>query len=174
MRVNENSGLTALQTLWMREHNFWADSIKAGDPTLDDDGIFFRARAIVGAEIQLITYRDFIPILLGPNALAPYTGYNAAVDPSVALVFSTAAFRVGHTLLPPTLVTFNKQGVQTGEIALGSSIFQPNLITRSGIEPYVRGLAEQVNAVGGDVLPLLGHTPLLLGGAEKVYPAESV
>ena len=49
VRANENSGLTALQTLLMREHNFWADSIQAGDPTLDDDGIFFRARAIVGA-----------------------------------------------------------------------------------------------------------------------------
>ena len=144
VRVNENSGLTALQTLWMREHNFWADSIKAGDPTLDDDGIFFRARAIVGAEIQLITYRDFLPILLGPNALTPYAGYNAAVDPRVALVFSTAAFRVGHTLLPPTLLNFNKQGVQTGEIALGSTIFQPNLITNTGIEPYLRGLAKQI------------------------------
>ena len=145
VRVNENSGLAALQTLLMREHNFWADSIKTVDPTLDDDGIFFRARAIVGAEVQLITYRDFIPILLGPDALTPYAGYNAAVDPSVALVFSTAAFRVGHTLLPPTLLTFNKAGVQTGEIALGSTLFQPNLIVNSGgIEPYLRGLAKQV------------------------------
>ena len=93
----------------------------------------------------MITYRDFIPILLGPNALTPYAGYNVAVDPSVALVFSTAAFRVGHTLLPPTLLTFNKQGIQTGEIALGSTIFQPTLITKTGgIEPYLRGLAKQI------------------------------
>ena len=38
------------------------------------------ARAIVGAEIQMITYRDFIPILLGPDALPPYRGYNFRVD----------------------------------------------------------------------------------------------
>ena len=88
----------------MREHNFWADTIKAGDPTLDDDGIYLRARAIVGAEIELITYRDLIPILLGPDALTPYAGYNSTVDPRTALVFSTAAFRVGHTFLPPVLM----------------------------------------------------------------------
>jgi hypothetical protein len=83
----------------MREHNFWADTIKAGDPTLDDEGIYQRARAIVGAEIQLITYRDFVPILLGSDALLPYAGYNPAVDPRVSLVFSTAAFRVGSKQL---------------------------------------------------------------------------
>ena len=144
VRANENSGLTSLHTLLMREHNFWADSIKAGDPTLDDDGVYLRARAIVGAEVQLITYRDFIPILLGPNALTPYAGYNFAIDPRVALVFSTAAFRAGHTLLPPVLLSFNKQGVETGETALGTTFFQPNLIVNNGIEPFLRGLARQI------------------------------
>ena len=74
VRANETSGLTVLQTLFMREHNFWADIFKNGDPTLDDDGVYFRARAMVGAEIEVVTYRDFIPLLLGANALAPYTG----------------------------------------------------------------------------------------------------
>ena len=41
VRANENLALCSMQTLFMREHNFWADAIKAGDPTLDDDGIFF-------------------------------------------------------------------------------------------------------------------------------------
>ncbi len=128
----------------MREHNFWADSIKAGDLTLDDDGIYLRARAIVGAEIELITYRDLLPILLGPNALAPYAGYNSAVDPRVSVVFSTAAFRIGHTMLPKTLMRFNKQGVSTGDVALGATFFAPNLITTGGIEPFLRGLAKQI------------------------------
>ncbi|MEO5753639.1 MAG: peroxidase family protein, partial [Chthoniobacterales bacterium] len=83
VRANENTGLTSLQTVFMREHNFWADSIKAADPGLDDEGIYQRAKAIVNGETQLITYRDFLPILLGPNALSPYLGYNSAVDPRV-------------------------------------------------------------------------------------------
>ena len=81
VRANENTGLTSIHTLFMREHNFWADSLAVGDPSLTDDDLYRRARAIVGAEIQLITYRDFIPILLGPNALTPYAGYNFETDP---------------------------------------------------------------------------------------------
>ena len=119
-----------MQTLWVREHNFWADTF-AGQG-LDDDGIYLRARAIVGAEIQLITYRDFLPILLGPNALTPYTGYKEAVDPRVSIAFSAAAFRLGHTYLPSVLMRLNKRGISIGDLALGQSIFAPNLITSCG------------------------------------------
>ena len=143
VRANENTGLAVVHTLFMREHNFWADSLAFGDPSLLDEDLYRRARAIVGAEIQLVTYRDFIPILLGPNALTPYAGYNFEVDPTIALVFSTAAFRIGHSLLPQSLLLFNKQGIQTGETALERAIFQPNLVTTNGIEPYLRGLALQ-------------------------------
>ncbi len=144
VRSNENLALCSMQTLFMREHNFWADTIKAGDPTLDDDGIYFRARAIVGAEIQCITYRDFLPIFLGPNALTPYTGYNSAVDPRVAIAYSTAAFRVGHTFLPPVLSRLNQKNRSIGDTDLGTALFAPQLITSVGIEPYLRGLAKQV------------------------------
>ena len=144
VRANENAALLVMQTLLMREHNFWADSIKSGDPTLDDDGIYQRARAIVCAEIQLITYRDFIPILLGPNGLTPYIGYNEAVDPRVSIAFSTAGFRLGHTILPPNLQLLNKRNVVIGDDVLGQTIFQPNLVSSSGLEPWLRGLARQI------------------------------
>jgi len=128
----------------MREHNTWANTIKAGDPTLDDDGIFQRARAIVCAEIQLITYRDFIPIVLGPNALTPYAGYNEATDPRVSIAFSTVAFRMAHSMVPPEINLLNKQGVLTRSFPLGETVFAPKLIATSGIEPFLRGLAKQV------------------------------
>jgi len=143
-RSNENLALSTMQNLLVREHNFWADFIKTGDPTLDDDGIYQRARAIVGAEIQSITYRDFIPILLGPNALTPYTGYKSSVDPRVSLAFSTAGFRVGHTFLPPVLNRLDARNRSLGDVSLNDSLFQPQLITKFGIEPYLRGLARQI------------------------------
>lgn len=142
-RSNENLALCSMQTLLMREHNYWAEQIKAGDPTLNDDGIYQRARAIVGAELQMITYRDFIPLLLGPNALPTYTGYNPAVDPRVALSF-TAAMRIGHTLLPPVLERLNNRNISIGDLPLESTLFQPQLITEGGVEPFLRGLAHQV------------------------------
>ena len=130
-----NLGLTVLQTLFMREHNFWADIFKNADPTLDDDGVYFRARAMVGAEIEVITYRDFIPLLLGANALAPYTGYNPDVDSGIANEFSTAAFRVGHTLLSPQLLRLDANGQSIGDLTLHESHFSPKTIRGLGSSP---------------------------------------
>jgi hypothetical protein len=143
VRVNENSPLTALQTLFMREHNFWADQFKIGDPTLDDDGLYFRARAIVCAEIEKITYKDFLPGLIGRNALPPYAGYDETVDPSIANVFASAAFRFGHSLLTTTVSRLDSNNQSIGDLALTKDFFKPNQITSVGIEPYLRGLALQ-------------------------------
>jgi peroxidase len=144
VRANENVGLTALQTLFMREHNFWADTIKAGNPLIKDTEIYFRARAVVGAEIQMITYRDFLPLLLGPNALSPYLGYDSSVDPTVSHEFSTFAFRVGHSLLPPFLLKLNDKNRSMGNLILGQGFFNPTLLPLGGVEPFLRGLAKQV------------------------------
>ena len=142
-RSNEQLGLTAMHTLFLREHNFWADVIQAAEPSLDDDGIYFRARAIVGAEIQIITYRDFLPLLLGNNPLAPYRGYRPEVNAGIANEFSGAAFRVGHTLLSPQLLRLDNHNQSIGNISLADSFFNPTQISSIGIEPYLRGLAKQ-------------------------------
>jgi len=161
VRANENSPLCIMQTLFMREHNFWADSF-AGQGLSDDD-VYQRARAIVCAEIQEITYRDFLPVLLGPDALTPYTGYSDSVDPRVSIAFSTAAFRLGHTMLPATLHLLNKRNVQIAEDVLGQTIFQPNLITISGMEPWLRGLSQD-RAEANDVFIISAIRNFLVGG----------
>src|SRR5581483_8006112 len=153
VRANENSPLTALQTLFMREHNFWADQFSSGDPTLDDDGIYFRARAVVCAEIQKITYKDFLPGLLGRTTLPPYPGYNQAVDPRIANVFATAAYRFGHSSLNSTISRLDSNNQSIGDLLLNQAFFQPTQITCVGVEPYLRGLArQQVEKVDGLVV----------------------
>ena len=144
VRANETSGLTVLQTLFVREHNFWADTFKTQQPTLTDDGIYFRARAMVGAEMQVITYREFIPQLLGANALSAYTGYKPDVNPSIATEFSTAGFRVGHTMLSDLLLRLDANNQSIGDLTLHASHFDPSTITGPGIEPYLRGLGKQL------------------------------
>ena len=142
VRANENPPLTALQILFMREHNFWADHFSR-DPTLDDDALYFRARAMVGAEIQKITYSDFLPDLIGKDALTPYAGYNENVDPSTANVFSAAAFRFGHSLLSARVLRLDANNQPIGSPLLQTTFFQPTQISAVGIEPYLRGLTHQ-------------------------------
>ncbi len=61
VRANENVALSAMQTVWVREHNWWADQIAEADPTLDDEAIYQRARAMVVAEMQAITFNEYLP-----------------------------------------------------------------------------------------------------------------
>lgn len=145
VRVNEQVCLTAIQTLFLREHNFRADEARRRHPGWSDEQLYQHARAIVGAEIQAITYREFLPVLLGPNGLRPYTGYRPRVNPGIDNVFATAAFRLGHSLLSANLLRLgaNRRPIAAGNLPLASAFFNQEALTSVGIEPYLRGLATQ-------------------------------
>jgi hypothetical protein len=147
VRANEQVGLTALHTLFVREHNRLAEQIAAEQPRLSGEEIYQRARRTVIAEMQVITYREFLPALLGPDPLPPYRGYDPSVDASIANVFSTAAYRFGHSALSETLLRLDENGdeVAAGHLALRDAFFAPQRITdEGGIDPILRGLASQV------------------------------
>jgi hypothetical protein len=145
VRANENAALTAMHTLWVREHNRLADEIAADDPTLSDEAIYQRARTLVVAQIQAITFNEFLPALLGESAIGDYEGYDPSVNPGIANVFSTAAYRLGHSLLSPELLRLNNDGAAAdeGNLALQLAFFAPQEISANGIESLLRGAAAQ-------------------------------
>ena len=65
MRVNEQIGLTVLHTIWMREHNRIASSLADMNKHWDDSRIYEESRRIVIAQLQHITYKEFVPLLIG-------------------------------------------------------------------------------------------------------------
>lgn len=151
VRANENPALASMHTLFVREHNRIAEIIEAthtdlpSDPIARDEEIYQRARKIVGAQIQKITYDEFLPAL--GVTLDPYGGYDSTVNPNITTEFSTAGFRLGHTLVSPTLQHLNEDGTPTavGQLSLSEAFFQPDNITSAGgIDPILRGLASQV------------------------------
>ena len=83
IRVNENPDLTALQVLFVREHNYQVDLLQKQHPSWTGDQLYQQARAIVTAEIAHITYSEFLPHLLGSDAIDPYAGYDSSVDASI-------------------------------------------------------------------------------------------
>jgi len=146
VRANEQVGLTAMHTIFMREHNYVAELVHDLIPGLDDEAIYQTARAIVGAEIQAITYREFLPVLLGPKALPPYAGYRSDVDPTIVTEFATAAYRMGHTLLSPELLRLDERmaPIAAGNLPLKDAFFSPaTFVAGGGPDPLLRGLASQ-------------------------------
>ncbi|MCG8403951.1 MAG: PEP-CTERM sorting domain-containing protein [Phycisphaerales bacterium] len=141
VRANEQTGLTAMHTLFVREHNRLADEIALANPGFNDEQIYQQARKIVGAQMQAITYNEFLPALLGSGAVSGYTGYSSTVDAGVSNEFSTAAYRLGHSMLSTTL---KRPGNGAGDLSLADAFFNPNRITaEGGIDSVLKGLASQ-------------------------------
>jgi len=114
VRVAENPSLTALQTLFLREHNQQVDLLHAQHSEWTGDQLYNQARAIVNAEIAHITYSEFLPHLLGPDALGDYQGYDPSVDPRITLEFAGAAFRFGHSIVSEDTERIDNFGAVTG------------------------------------------------------------
>lgn len=146
VRANENVALSSMHTIWVREHNRIADEIAEENPTLTDDEIFEEARQRVTAQIQAITFNEFLPALLGEDAIDNYTGFDATVDPAIANIFSTAAFRLGHSLLSPELQRIDADGnvIEDGNLALQSAFFTPDELIENGIDSLLRGASTQL------------------------------
>ncbi|XP_071086488.1 myeloperoxidase-like [Haliotis cracherodii] len=109
-RVNVFPGLTVLHTIFMREHNRLVRELSSILPTGTPDEILFQeAKKIVSAMLQHITYTEWLPIILGSEAmetfkLTPDTySYDITKNPTIANVFATAAFRYGHSTIPTFL-----------------------------------------------------------------------
>ncbi len=143
IRANENAALSAMHTLWVREHNRLADEIAAADPSLTDQEIYLRARSIVVGQIQAITYNEFLPALLGKDAIAEYTGYDASVNPGIANLFSTAAYRLGHSFLSPELARQEADGTtaEEGNLSLRDAFFNTQALTEHGISTLLQGMS---------------------------------
>jgi len=147
VRANENPELLSLHTLFVREHNRIAAEGAAKNPTWTDEQLFQHARRIVIAELQKITYDEFLPALLGgpkpgPNGVAPYRGYRADVNAGIATEFSTAAFRVGHSMLGEDIEFLADDGTALrGPLALRDAFFNPTPLSEVGIDGIVKYLA---------------------------------
>jgi hypothetical protein len=145
-RCNEQSGLICMHTLFMREHNRIAARLANDFPAMSDEELFQNARKEVIAILQSITYNEFLPLLLGPSPLDEYQGYQSQVCPDIANVFSTSAYRFGHSMLNSNLLRLDNQGnvIPEGNLPLGLSFFNPNVVGDLGIEPYLKGLITQI------------------------------
>ncbi|MEM7591195.1 MAG: peroxidase family protein [Cyanobacteria bacterium P01_A01_bin.83] len=93
VRASENNGLTAMHTLFAREHNRVVDLLPEG---LEEETKFQIARKVVIAKQQYITYNEYLPSI--GIELDPYQGYDPDVDPSLTNEFATVGYRA-HSMV---------------------------------------------------------------------------
>ena len=55
--------LMAIHTIWVREHNRIANVLHVLNPTWGNERLFQEARKIVVAELQHITYNEWLEVL---------------------------------------------------------------------------------------------------------------
>ncbi|XP_036310250.1 lactoperoxidase [Pipistrellus kuhlii] len=145
-RASEHVLLAASHTLFLREHNRLARELKRLNPHWDGEKLYQEARKILGAFVQIVTFRDYLPIVLGVEMekwIPPYRGYNQSVDPRISNVF-TFAFRFGHLEVPATLSRLGEDYQPWGpepELPLHTLFFNSwRIVQDGGIDPLVRGL----------------------------------
>ena len=96
VRANENTALTALHTLFAREHNRVVDIINQVHPHLSEEAKFQIARKHVIATQQHITYNEFLPAV--GVVIDPYEGYDPTLDPRLSNEFATVGYRA-HSMV---------------------------------------------------------------------------
>lgn len=145
VRANEQAGLAVMHTLWVREHNRIAAELQQDNPSANSDIVFEAARRMVIAKLQHITFNEFLPALLGKNALPDYEGYNDSINPSIYNEFSAAAYRLGHSMVSDNILLLgpDSQSLPQSPLELRDAFFTaPTLIQEEGgIESILRGLA---------------------------------
>lgn len=158
-RANENLHLTTMHLLWARQHNRIAEQLAKMNPEWDDETLYEETRRIVSAQLQHITYQEFIPIVLGEKEtdlreLRPLQhGYrqrtedpdDPSTDPTIANNFATAAFRFAHTLLPGLMRVTDEQRGTSSYVELHRMLFNPySLYAEGGVKSSVTSATENV------------------------------
>lgn len=142
-RVNELTGLVTIHTMFMREHNRIARILWSLNPSWPDEIIYQETRRIVIAQIQHITYNEFLPLIVGPGVMRDFRlklsqvnkgfsyDYDPMIDPSVINEFAGAAYRL-HSLVQGSFKLQTEDGQVIQEFKLRNIFNNPASLYREG------------------------------------------
>lgn len=107
----------AVHTLFLREHNRLAGRLLEVNPLWDDDTLFHEARRMVAAQIQHVTYREFVPAVLGENlaenlqltplASGHFSAYDIDAHPAAIASAASSALSFALAMMPSKFDRYN-------------------------------------------------------------------
>ncbi|CAK5089137.1 unnamed protein product [Meloidogyne enterolobii] len=144
----------ALHTIWVRQHNRLARNLKIVNPIWEDERLFQEARRIVIAQLQHITFNEFLPILLGKDRLRESglqlrrntfdSDYNIKTNPGTLNEYASSAGLFFFSLFPGTLGFTDSKGEISQQRAIGNLFNDPSSIYQKGrLEGIIRTLLHE-------------------------------
>ena len=117
-RQSETPTLTVPHITWLRRHNLIADALRAATGITNDEILFQETKRIVIAELQHVTYNEFLPAILDDlhmnayNLRSKQVGhaeiYNPDVDPRTINAFWCGSISNGSQFGPKYRGTFGE------------------------------------------------------------------
>ncbi|XP_057663245.1 peroxidase-like [Diorhabda carinulata] len=144
-RVNMHPQLSIMYTIWVREHNRIAEALSKINPDWDDELLFQEARRIVIAEMQHITYQEWLKNLLDEkyiHSIEKNPEYSEDINPSVSNEFATSAIRFLQAMFSGNISVVNRERVLLSILKLSDHFNKPGVITQENMFDYIlRGMA---------------------------------
>eukprot|EP00808_Paulinella_micropora_P013069 g2897.t1 len=141
VRGNESPTLIALYSLFIREHNRLCRELGQQRKDLGDEDLFRKARQLLIATLQHITYNEHLTALTGAP-LPSYRGYRPDQDPRTDLFFATVSFRYWHSQVRD-YVTFLHEGegdsYKNTTVPLAACYYYPPCVLQNGADEAMVG-----------------------------------
>jgi Ca2+-binding RTX toxin-like protein len=112
-RGNENFALTAIHTVWARNHNFHVDGLLAAGFQGTAEEVFQAAKMINEAEYQRVVFDEYLETLLGglrSEGTHGFEEYDPNANAAISHEFAAAAFRFGHSLIGQKMTVLDADG----------------------------------------------------------------
>lgn len=143
IRANLNPVLTALHTIFVREHNELAREVKKALVDANDEKIFQEARRINGAQWQKIVFEEWYPAISG-GTLSKYDTFDNAVDPTLSSAFGVA-MRVLQSMFGNEIPRSGVDKAPMTSLPKEMSFFNTReQFIATGVDPFLRGVAHAV------------------------------
>lgn len=136
-----------MHTLWYREHNRIVKALARLNPHWDDEKLFQETRRIVVAEMQKITYSEWLSAVLGKSVqekVLSASTYSKRADASISNAFATAVMRSIKSLSDGMPKLYDENRVANESIFMRNYFHNPGLLRHKGVlDALARGLATQ-------------------------------
>ncbi|CAD6211177.1 GSCOCT00010964001.3-RA-CDS [Cotesia congregata] len=141
-RINESPGITLMHVLFLREHNRIAKQLNVLNRHWNDEKLFQESRRIVIAEMQHITYNEFLPVIFGESNLDRYrlrltepgafTSYDPRIDPTLPNAVASAGIFFFFALTPKIDSMESRITSKSNEKFTHSNFYAPQELYESG------------------------------------------